>query len=158
VRLRDVARIEVGAERYEFVVRYNGSPAAGLGIKLATGANALEAADAVKAKVAELSAFFPQGLEFTYPYDSTPYVKLSIEGVVETLVEAIGLVFLVMCCSCRISGDADPDDRGAGRPLGPLGVLRRSVLPSTPDHVRHGSGHRPLLVETPSWWSRTSSA
>ncbi len=96
VRLRDIARIEVGAERYEFVVRYNGRPAAGLGIKLATGANALDTADAVKAKIAELSVFFPQGLEYIYPYDSTPYVKLSIDGVVETLVEAIVLVFLVM--------------------------------------------------------------
>jgi multidrug efflux pump len=96
VRLRDVARIEVGAESYEFVVRYNGQPAAGLGIKLATGANALDTAEMVKAKLAELSAFFPQGLELFYPYDSTPFVKLSIEGVVETLIEAIGLVFLVM--------------------------------------------------------------
>ena len=96
VRLRDVARIEVGAESYEFVVRYNGQPAGGLGIKLATGANALDTAEAVKAKLAELSAFFPQGLEHFYPYDSTPYVELSIKGVVETLVEAIGLVFLVM--------------------------------------------------------------
>ncbi len=96
VRLRDIARIEVGAERYEFVVRYNGLPAAGLGIKLATGANALDTADAVKTKVDELAAFFPPGLEHIYPYDSTPYVKLSIEGVVETLVEAIVLVFLVM--------------------------------------------------------------
>jgi len=96
VRLRDIARIEVGAERYEFVVRYNGRPAAGLGIKLATGANALDTGDAVKAKVAELSSFFPPGLDYVFPYDSTPYVKLSINGVVKTLIEAIGLVFLVM--------------------------------------------------------------
>ncbi|MGQ9367478.1 efflux RND transporter permease subunit [Azospirillum sp. ST 5-10] len=96
VRLRDVARIEVGSESYEITARYNGKPAAGLGIKLATGANALDTAAAVKARVAELSAFFPAGLEVIYPYDSTPFVELSIHEVVKTLFEAIVLVFVVM--------------------------------------------------------------
>ena len=96
VRLRDVARIEIGSETYEIAARYNGNPAAGLGIKLATGANALDTAAAVKARIADLSAFFPAGLEVIYPYDSTPFVQLSIHEVIKTLVEAIVLVFVVM--------------------------------------------------------------
>ncbi|TWA62486.1 multidrug efflux pump [Azospirillum brasilense] len=96
VRLRDVARIEVGQETYEITARYNGKPAAGLGVKLATGANALDTAAAVKARIAELSAFFPEGLEVIYPYDTTPFVELSIHEVIKTLIEAIILVFAVM--------------------------------------------------------------
>ncbi|MBS0349055.1 MAG: efflux RND transporter permease subunit [Proteobacteria bacterium] len=96
VRLRDVARIELGGESYDVVARYNGKPATGLAIKLATGANALDTADAVKAKLNELSKFFPPGVKAVAPYDTTPFVKVSIEEVVKTLVEAIVLVFLVM--------------------------------------------------------------
>ncbi|WP_207482167.1 efflux RND transporter permease subunit [Arenibaculum pallidiluteum] len=96
VLLRDVARIEVGSENAAVVARYNGKPASGLGISLATGANALDTAEAVRARVAELSAFFPAGLEVVYPYDTTPFVKLSIEGVLHTLVEAVVLVFFIM--------------------------------------------------------------
>jgi multidrug efflux pump len=96
VRLRDVARTELGSESYDAVVRYNRKPAVGLAIKLATGANALSTAEAVKAKLAELSAFFPHGMQIVYPYDTTPFIKLSIEEVVKTLLEAIALVFLVM--------------------------------------------------------------
>ncbi len=96
VRLRDVARIEVGSDSYAVVARYNGQPAAGLGVKLAAGANALDTAEAVRARVTELQPFFPPGLEAIYPYDTTPFVRLSIEGVLKTLAEAIVLVFLVM--------------------------------------------------------------
>ena len=96
VRLRDVARIEIGSETYEISAAYNGNPAAGVGIKLATGANALDTAAAVKARVAELQPFFPAGIEVIYPYDTTPFVKLSIDGVIKTLFEAIVLVFVVM--------------------------------------------------------------
>ncbi|MBS0357293.1 MAG: efflux RND transporter permease subunit [Proteobacteria bacterium] len=96
VRLRDVARIELGGESYDVVARYNGKPATGLAIKLATGANALDTADAVKAKLHELTKFFPPGVKAVTPYDTTPFVKVSIEEVVKTLVEAIALVFLVM--------------------------------------------------------------
>ena len=96
VRLRDVARIEIGSETYEISAAYNGNPAAGVGIKLATGANALDTAAAVKARVAELQPFFPAGIEVIYPYDTTPFVKLSINGVIKTLFEAIVLVFVVM--------------------------------------------------------------
>jgi len=96
VRLSEVARIELGAESYDFLPEYNGKPASGVGISLATGANALDTADQVKQTVAELSSLLPHGVKVAYPYDSTPFVKLSIEEVVKTLFEAIVLVFLVM--------------------------------------------------------------
>ncbi|MGY5958124.1 multidrug efflux RND transporter permease subunit AcrB [Kosakonia sp. BK9b] len=96
VRLRDVAKVELGGESYDVIARYNGQPAAGLGIKLATGANALDTAEAVRATIAKLEPFFPHGLKVVYPYDTTPFVKISINEVVKTLVEAIVLVFLVM--------------------------------------------------------------
>ncbi|EAS0599926.1 multidrug efflux RND transporter permease subunit [Salmonella enterica] len=96
VHLKDVARIELGGENYNVVARINGKPASGLGIKLATGANALDTATAIKAKLAELQPFFPQGMKVVYPYDTTPFVKISIHEVVKTLLEAIILVFLVM--------------------------------------------------------------
>jgi multidrug efflux pump len=96
VRLKDVARVELGGENYNVIARINGKPAAGLGIKLATGANALDTAKAIKAKLAELQPFFPQGMKVLYPYDTTPFVQLSIHEVVKTLFEAIMLVFLVM--------------------------------------------------------------
>lgn len=96
VRLRDVAQIELGGESYEVVAKYNGKPATGLAIKLATGANALETAEAIKAKLVELEQFFPPGMKTVMPYDTTPFVKVSIEEVIKTLVEAIILVFLVM--------------------------------------------------------------
>ncbi|ELR4954742.1 efflux RND transporter permease subunit [Salmonella enterica] len=96
VHLKDVARLELGGENYNVVARINGKPASGLGIKLATGANALDTATAIKAKLAELQPFFPQGMQVVYPYDTTPFVKISIHEVVKTLFEAIILVFLVM--------------------------------------------------------------
>ncbi|PWC18083.1 efflux RND transporter permease subunit [Brenneria corticis] len=96
VRLKDVARVELGGESYDIIARYNGQPAAGIGIKLATGANALNTASAVKAEFSRLQEFFPSGLNVVYPYDTTPFVKISINEVVKTLVEAIVLVFLVM--------------------------------------------------------------
>ncbi|MEG0100823.1 MAG: efflux RND transporter permease subunit [Citrobacter sp.] len=96
VHLKDVARIELGGENYNVVARINGKPASGLGIKLATGANALDTANAIKAKLVELKPFFPQGMKVVYPYDTTPFVTISIHEVVKTLFEAIVLVFLVM--------------------------------------------------------------
>jgi multidrug efflux pump len=96
VRLRDVADIKLGGESYDVIARFNGQPAAGLGIKLATNANALDTSTAVKAELAKLQPFFPNGLKVVYPYDTTPFVKISIQEVVKTLVEAIVLVFLVM--------------------------------------------------------------
>ncbi|MGO3911733.1 efflux RND transporter permease subunit [Huaxiibacter chinensis] len=96
VHLKDVARIELGGENYNMVTRINGQAATGLGIKLATGANALDTANAIKTKLAALQPFFPAGLRVVYPYDTTPFVKISIHEVVKTLFEAIVLVFLVM--------------------------------------------------------------
>ncbi|MGL4726388.1 MAG: multidrug efflux RND transporter permease subunit AcrB [Scandinavium sp.] len=96
VRLRDVAKIELGGENYDIIAKFNGQPASGLGIKLATGANALNTADAIRAELKRMEPFFPSGLKIVYPYDTTPFVKISIHEVVKTLVEAIILVFLVM--------------------------------------------------------------
>ncbi len=96
VRLRDVARIELGSESYETVARYNGKPANGLAIQLATGANALDTVKAVNAKLEELKPYYPQGMKAVTPYDTTPFVRISIEEVVRTLIEAVVLVFLVM--------------------------------------------------------------
>ncbi|MDR3479736.1 MAG: efflux RND transporter permease subunit [Burkholderiaceae bacterium] len=96
VRLKDVARIELGSENYGTRARFNTKPATGIAIKMSTGANALDTAVAVNAKIAELSKFFPPGMKAVVAYDTTPYVKISIEEVVKTLFEAVVLVFLVM--------------------------------------------------------------
>lgn len=96
IRLGDVARVELGGENYQFETEFNKQPATGLAVTLAAGANALDTAQGVRDRITELQPFFPAGLEVVYPYDTTPFVKLSIEGVVHTLIEAIVLVFLVM--------------------------------------------------------------
>ncbi|VFS40786.1 hydrophobe/amphiphile efflux-1 (HAE1) family protein [Enterobacter cancerogenus] len=96
VRLRDVAKVELGGENYDVIAKFNGKPASGLGIKLATGANALDTAAAIRAELKKMEPFFPSGLKIVYPYDTTPFVQISIHEVVKTLVEAIILVFLVM--------------------------------------------------------------
>ena len=96
VRLRDVARIERGAETYFIDSLYNGQAASGLTIQLAPGANALQTADSVRATIEQMKPSFPPGLTVYYPYDTTPFVRLSIEEVVKTLFEGIVLVFLVM--------------------------------------------------------------
>ena len=96
VRLSDVAKVELGAENYAINAQYNGQPAAGLGIRLAAGGNALDTANAVRQTISELEPFFPPGVEVVYPYDTTPVISASIEGVVHTLLEAFVLVFLVM--------------------------------------------------------------
>ena len=96
VRLSDVARIEIGGQAYATAARLNGKPTAAIGVQLSPTANALETAELVKAKMAELSKFFPQGVKYDIPYDTSTFVKISIEEVVKTLVEAVILVFLVM--------------------------------------------------------------
>jgi len=96
VRLKDVARVEIGAQSYETVARFNGQPAAGLGIRLASGSNALATADRIRAKLDEMEPYFPAGVKYVIPYDTTPFVRISIEEVVKTLAEAVMLVFLVM--------------------------------------------------------------
>ena len=96
VRVRDVGRTELGTETYDVQARFNGMPAAGMAIRQAAGANALQTADNVKAKMEELGHFFPRGMRVIYPYDTTPFVRVAIKEVFKTLFEAIGLVFLVM--------------------------------------------------------------
>jgi multidrug efflux pump len=96
VRIKDVARVELGSQSYDAYARYNRHPAAGMGISLATGANAVATSEAVKSRIKQLTANMPAGLRVIYPYDTTPFVKLSIEKVVHTLFEAIVLVFIVM--------------------------------------------------------------
>ncbi|MEH8215860.1 efflux RND transporter permease subunit [Aeromonas veronii] len=96
VRLKDVARVELAGESYDADALYNGQSTAAVAIKLATGANALDTAEKVRAKLNELSDYFPANMEVVYPYDTTPFVKISIEEVVQTLIEAIFLVFCVM--------------------------------------------------------------
>ncbi len=96
VRLSDVAKVELAAENYSTDAQYNGKPASGMAVKLATGANALETARAVRATIDSLKPLFPHGLEAVYPYDTTPFVEISIHEVIKTLFEAIVLVFVVM--------------------------------------------------------------
>ena len=96
VRLKDVAESKIGTENYEMQSFYNGKPLGGMAIRLAAGANALETGNRVKAKMAELEKYFPPGMKVVYPYDTTPFVKISIEEVVRTLIEAVFLVFIIM--------------------------------------------------------------
>ena len=96
VKLKDVAESKIGTENYDVLARYKGNPVGGMAIRLAAGANALETGDRIKAKMAELSKYFPAGMKVVYPYDTTPFVKISLEEVVRTLIEAVILVFLIM--------------------------------------------------------------
>ncbi|RXX19758.1 hydrophobe/amphiphile efflux-1 family RND transporter, partial [Streptococcus oralis] len=96
VLMKDVAKVELGAETYGFGVKFNGHPASGFGIKLAPGANALDTVEAVKARVDQLSKNFPSWVKYDFPVDNSTFVKLSVEQVVHTLFEAVLLVFVVM--------------------------------------------------------------
>ncbi|WP_454851281.1 efflux RND transporter permease subunit [Rhizobium binxianense] len=96
VRLSDIARVEIGQESYGGNSRYNGMPSTGFAVNLATGANAIETADRVRGALNGISRSLPEGVEIAYPYDTTPFVELSIEKVVHTLIEAIVLVFVVL--------------------------------------------------------------
>jgi multidrug efflux pump len=96
VLLRDVARVALGGENFAVNSEYNGKPASALAIKLSAGANALDTANAVRSTLARLQPFFPHGLQAVYPYDTSPFIKISIEEVAKTLIEAIALVFVVM--------------------------------------------------------------
>ncbi|NDV49192.1 MULTISPECIES: efflux RND transporter permease subunit [unclassified Salipiger] len=96
VLLKDVARVEVGAENYSTIARYNGKPSSGMALQLASGANALDTAERVKQRIEEYSEFFPEGVSYVIPYDTTPFIEISIHEVQKTLIEAIVLVFFVM--------------------------------------------------------------
>jgi multidrug efflux pump len=96
VKLKDVAESRIGTENYDVLARYKGKPVGGMAIRLAAGANALDTANRVKSKMEELSKYFPAGMKVVYPYDTTPFVKISIEEVVKTLAVAVFLVFIIM--------------------------------------------------------------
>ena len=96
VRVRDVARTEMGTEFYDVDAYYNGKPASAMAVRQVAGANALKTAEAIRAKLAEMSRYFPHGMKVVYPYDTTPFTKVAIYEVVKTLFEAILLVFLIM--------------------------------------------------------------
>ena len=96
VHVRDVGRTELGRELYDIETTYNSKPMGGIAIRQAAGANALDTADAVRAKMSEMSRYFPPGMKVVYPHDTTPFVKVAIDEVVKTLLEAILLVFLIM--------------------------------------------------------------
>ncbi|WP_313136322.1 efflux RND transporter permease subunit [Paracoccus jeotgali] len=96
VLLQDVADIEIGAQSYVANASYNGRPSAGMALSLAPGANALDTAERVKERMVEFARFFPEGVEYVVPFDTTPFVAISIEEVVKTLIEAVVLVFIVM--------------------------------------------------------------
>ena len=96
VLLQDVADVEIGAENYSTIARYNGQPASGMALQLASGANALDTSERVKQRIEEFSEFFPEGVNYVIPYDTTPFIAISIHEVQKTLMEAIVLVFFVM--------------------------------------------------------------
>ncbi len=96
VRLRDVARLELGAQNYATSARLNGEPSTGIGVQLSPSGNALATADAIKTRMAQLSRYFPEGVKYSIPYDSSRFIRISIRQVVETLLEAVALVFVVM--------------------------------------------------------------
>jgi multidrug efflux pump len=133
VRVGDVADVGLGGENSSISAQFNGSPASGLAVKLANGANALDTAKALRKTIDELKPFFPEGMEVVFPYDTTPVVTESIKGVVETLVEAIVLVFLVMFLFLQnfratvITTMTVPVVL-----LGTFGILARPVSASTP--------------------------
>jgi len=96
IRIRDIGRTELGTEVYDIEDFYNGKPSSVLAIRQAAGANALDTAEAVRAKMTEMSRFFPKGMKVVYPYDTTPFIRVAIGEVVKTLIEAVVLVFLIM--------------------------------------------------------------
>ncbi|WP_349975671.1 efflux RND transporter permease subunit [Pseudomonas sp. WHRI 8519] len=96
VTIGDVARVEIGAQEYQYGTRLNGKPASAFSVQLAPGANAMQTATLVRAKMQELSVYFPEGVRYDIPYDTSPFVKVSIQQVISTLFEAMLLVFAVM--------------------------------------------------------------
>jgi HAE1 family hydrophobic/amphiphilic exporter-1 len=96
IRVKDIGRTELGTERYDVKAYFNGLPSAAMAIRQAAGANALDTADAIKAKLDELSAYFPAGMEVVYPFDTTPFTVVAIDEVIQTLFEAVLLVFIIM--------------------------------------------------------------
>ena len=145
VRLGDVATVEIGKETYGGDSRFNGSNASGFGVNLASGANAVDTAAAVRATLSGLEAALPEGVEVEYAYDTSPFVELSIEKVEHTLLEAIALVFLVILVFLQ-------NWRATlipiiAVPVVLLGTFARAggagLFDQHADDVRHGAGDRP---------------
>ncbi|YBP35981.1 efflux RND transporter permease subunit [Klebsiella pneumoniae] len=144
VRLSDVARVEMGSEDYTATANLNGHPAAGIAVMMAPGANALDTATLVKSKIAEFQRQMPQGYDIAYPKDSTEFIKISVEDVIQTLFEAIILVVVRdVPVPAKHPCDADPGAGGAG---GAAGHLRRAgavrLLHQHPDAICDGAGDR----------------
>ncbi len=142
VTLGDVAKVELGPQSYAINSLFNGKPAGAMGLQLSPGANQLNTEKAVKQELAVLTQHMPPGLQLVYPYDTQPYIVLSLREVVQTLLEAIVLVFLVMLLFLQESpGHVDPHDRGAGsatrhfRRAGRFGLHHQHA-----HHARHGAG------------------
>jgi len=145
VKLRDVAECKIGTENYDIQSFYKGNPVGAMAIRLASGANALDTANRIKAKMQELSVYFPPGVKVVYPYDTTPFVKISIEEVVRTLFEAVALVFIIMFLFLQnIRATLIPT---IAVPVVLLGTFWCFVslrfLHQYPDHVCPGHCHRP---------------
>jgi multidrug efflux pump len=145
LKLGDVARVELGSENYSVISRYNGQPASGLAVSLATGANALSTAQGIEALLERMRPSFPSGLRAMTPFDSVPFVRASIKEVVKTLLEAMVLVFLVMYLFLQnFRATLIPTIAVPVVLLGTLGVLLGlRLLDQHAHHVRHGAGHRP---------------
>ena len=144
VRLHDVARVAIGADSYNFSTRIDGEPAAGIGVQLSPSGNALATSDAVRAKMKELAKFFPPGIEYVIPYDTSPFVRISIEKVLETLAEAmVARLHRDVPVPSEHPLHIHPGDRGSRRPAGnERGALRDRLFDQCADDVRHGARHR----------------
>lgn len=143
LRLQDVARIELGAQSYGFIGKYNTMEAIPIGVYLSPGANALETAEAVRTRMAELEQEFPVGVAYSIPYDTTTFVKISIEEVVKTLFEPASRFLSRLSVSPELAGSTDSVYRRSR-------VHRGNVCRDVPawffhqhtDHVRSGACHR----------------
>ena len=160
VKLRDVARIELGAQSYSTSARLNGKPSTGIGVQLSPTGNALATADLIHARMAELARYFPPGVKYDIPYDSSRFVRISIRQVVETLFEAVILVFLVMYLFLQnLRYTLIPTIVVPVSLLGAFAVmLDVRLLDQRADDVRAWCSRSASWSTTRSSWSRTSSA
>jgi len=159
VRLRDVARVELGDQNYNLACRFDGHPSVGLAIFQLPGTNALDVAKRIRAKMEELKANFPEGVDYQIAYDTTPFIRESIADVVQTLLEAVALVAVVVLVFLQ-------NWRAALIPMvavpvaivGTFAVMAPSASASTTSLCLVWCWRSALWWTTPSWWSRTSSA
>ena len=143
VTVGDVARVEIGAQEYQYGTRLNGKPATAFSVQLAPGANAMETATLVRAKMKELSRYFPEGVRYDIPYDTSPFVKVSIQQVISTLFEAMLLVFAVMFLFLQnLRYTLIPTLVVPVALMGTFAVMLAMGFGQRADPVRHGAGHR----------------